>query len=380
MTKPALKTADHVGHHPLTDTEKRDWLRLSRTENVGAITFRHLLARFGTAKAALEALPELAQRGGKRSFKLPAPGVIDDEMSRIDKCSVDLIALCEPDYPQALAAIEDAPPLITALGQTSLLHKRSIGIVGARNASLNGRKMAETLARELGKEGIIIVSGLARGIDTSAHYGSLATGTVAVLAGGVDIIYPEENRALYNQLSNVGCIISDMPMGCEPHAKLFPRRNRLISGLSLGVIVVEAAEKSGSLITARMALEQGREVFAVPGSPLDPRCTGTNDLLRQGAILTEKASDILSHIHAMPKELAEPRRYEFEDFVGTIDDKQLMSARGAIIECLGPSPVAVDEIIRACALPAAVVLTILLELELAGRLERHAGQKVALIG
>lgn len=380
FTQSKLVPSPEGNKRPLTDAEKCDWLRLSRTENVGAITFRHLLARFGSAKAALDALPDMAQRGGKRSFKLPAANVLEDEMARIDKCGVDLIALCEPDYPQALAAIEDAPPLITALGQTSLMHKRAIGIVGARNASLNGRKMAETLARELGKEGIVIASGLARGIDTSAHHGSLSTGTVAVLAGGVDIVYPEENRGLYDQLANVGCIISDMPMGCEPHAKLFPRRNRLISGLSLGVIVVEAAEKSGSLITARMALEQGREVFAVPGSPLDPRCKGTNDLLRQGAVLTEKASDILSHIHAMPKELAEPRRSEFEDFAGAIDDKQLTTARDKIIECLGPSPVAVDDIIRACALPAAVVLTVLLELELAGRLERHAGQKVALIG
>ncbi len=365
---------------PLSDAERRDWLRLSRTENVGSITFRHLLARFGSAKAALEALPEMAQRGGKRSFRLPAANAIEDEIARSEKCGAKIIASCEPDYPEALAAIEDAPPLITVLGHVSLLHKRVIGIVGARNASLNGRKMAETLARNLGKEDIVIASGLARGIDAAAHTGSLTTGTIAVVAGGVDVVYPEENRALYDQLAEVGCIISDMPLGCEPHAKLFPRRNRLISGLSLGVIVVEAALQSGSLITARMALEQGREVFAVPGSPLDPRCTGTNDLIRQGAVLTEKAADILAHIHSLPTGMAEPPISDIGAFVAPIDESDLAAARAKILENLSPSPVPVDELIRNCQLSAPVVLTVLLELELAGRLERQAGHRVVLIG
>jgi DNA processing protein len=365
---------------PLSDSERRDWLQLSRTENVGSITFRHLLTRFHSAKAALEALPEMAKRGGKRSFKIPAVSIIDDEIARTKKLGARIIAWCEPDYPEALAAIEDAPPLITVLGQVSLLHKRIIGIVGARNASLNGRKMAEVLARGLGQEGIAIASGLARGIDAAAHQGSLGTGTIAAVAGGVDVVYPQENQALYDELKNVGCILSDMPLGCEPHAKLFPRRNRIISGLSLGIIVVEAALQSGSLITARMALEQGREVFAVPGSPLDPRCTGTNDLIRQGAVLTEKAADVLAHIHSMPQGMAEPSVDEMDSLAATVDEKELLSAQAKILECLSPSPVLVDELIRQTGLPAPVVLTVLLELELAGRLERQAGHKVNLVG
>lgn len=368
-----------MNRRALSDAERHDWLRLSRTENVGSITFRQLLRRYGSAKAALDALPQMAQRGGKKSFKLPPASAIDDELANAAKIGTKIIAWCEPDYPEALAAIEDAPPLITIRGQVSLLHKRIIGIVGARNASLNGRKMAETLARDLGKENIVIASGLARGIDTAAHQGSLSTGTVAVVAGGVDIIYPEENRSLYEQLVETGCILSDMPLGCEPHAKLFPRRNRLISGLSLGVIVVEAAMKSGSLITARMALEQGREVFAVPGSPLDPRCTGTNDLIRQGAVITETSHDVLQHIHSIPKRLAEDPAPDIEATLAPVDESLLDSARAQILENLGYSPVLVDELIRQCQLSAPVVLTVLLELELAGRIERQAGHRVVLI-
>ena len=369
-----------IKSHAFSDTERRDWLRLSRSENVGPVTFRQLLRRFTTAKAALEALPDMAARGGKRSFKIPAQNIIEDEIARTEKIGARIIAQYEPDYPEALAAIEDAPPLITILGNVSLLHKRAIGIVGARNASLNGRKMAEILARDLGREGIVITSGLARGIDASAHAGSMTTGTVAALAGGVDVIYPEENRALYEQMKTQGCIVSDQPLGVEPFAKLFPRRNRIISGLSLGVVVVEAALQSGSLITARMALEQGREVFAVPGSPLDPRCTGTNDLLRQGAIITEKAADILAHIHKQPSCLFEPPNLPFDIPMASIDETQLAKVRDQILECLGPSPVSVNDLVRQTQLSPAIILTILLELELAGRLERQVGQRVALIG
>jgi len=365
---------------PLSDSERRDWLRLARTENVGAITFRHLLQRYGNAAAALGAIPELAARGGKRALKLPAAGNIEDEIRKNEKIGARLIASCEPDYPEALAAIEDAPPIIALRGQVSLLHKRAIGIVGARNASLNGRKLAENLARGLGAEGIVIASGLARGIDAAAHRGSLASGTIAVLAGGVDRVYPEENRALYDEIAEQGCILSDMPFGTEPRAQLFPRRNRLISGLSLGIVVVEAAQKSGSLITARLALEQGREVFAVPGSPLDPRCSGTNDLIRQGAVLTESAGDILAHIHALPARLAEPPADEIAAYAGPIDEDELATAREKVLENLGPSPISIDELMRECQLSAPLTLTILLELELAGRIERQAGHRVALIG
>ena len=233
----------------LSDSERRDWLCLSRTENIGPVSFRQLLNRFGSAKAALSALPEMAARGGKRSFKTPAANLIDNELAGSAKIGAKIIAMCEPDYPESLAAIEDAPPLITVLGNPAFLHKRSIGIVGARNASLNGRKIAEILARDLGQTGIVIASGLARGIDAAAHAGSMATGTVAALAGGVDVVYPEENRTLYDKMKEHGCIVSDQPLGLEPFAKLFPRRNRIISGLSLGVVVVEAALQSGSLIS-----------------------------------------------------------------------------------------------------------------------------------
>ena len=364
---------------PLNEIEKRDWLRLSRTENVGPITFRQLVRRFGSARAALEALPAIVQRGGKKCFKIPTVAETEDEIARTEKIGGKIVAWCEPDYPEALSAIEDAPPLISLRGHMGVLHKRCIGIVGARNASLNGRKMAETLARDLGQEGIIIASGLARGIDTAAHQASLTTGTIAVLAGGVDIVYPQENQALYNQITESGCIVSDMPLGVEPFSKLFPRRNRIISGLSLGIVVVEAALQSGSLITARMALEQGREVFAVPGSPLDPRCTGTNDLIRQGAVLTERAADILDHIHAMPRRLAESPANDFDAILAPIDEAALTSARTKILENLCYSPVSIDDLVRQSHLSPSIVLTVLLELELAGSVERQAGHKVALV-
>lgn len=364
---------------PLNDAERCDWLRLSRTENVGPITFRQLLRRFGSARGALDVLPAMAQRGGKKNFKSPSAAEINDEIAKTYKLGAKIIAWCEPDYPEALAAIEDAPPLITTRGHTHLLHKRCIGIVGARNASLNGRKMAETLARGLGQQDIVIASGLARGIDTAAHQASLTTGTVAVVAGGVDVVYPQDNQALYDQIAASGCIVSDMPLGIEPFAKLFPRRNRIISGLSLGIVVVEAALQSGSLITARMALDQGREVFAVPGSPLDPRCNGTNDLIRQGAVLTEKAADILTHIHALPRLLAEPPGDGF-DGTPPLAEATLIAAREEILEHLSPAPILIDELLRHCPLPQPLILTVLLELELAGQVERQAGNKVALVG
>jgi DNA processing protein len=239
--------------------------------------------------------------------------------------------------------------------------------------------MAERLARDLGKEGFAIVSGLARGIDTAAHQASLDSGTAAVVAGGVDVVYPEENRALYEKIIEQGAVISDQPIGCEPRAQLFPKRNRLISGLSLGVIVVEAAKQSGSLITARMALEQGREVFAVPGSPLDPRAQGTNDLLRQGAVLTESAQDVMIHVHGLSLSLAETPSAFGDPEATPHGESGLEAGRTAILESLSPSPVAVDELIRHCQLPPSLVLTVLLELELAGRIERQPGHKVALV-
>jgi DNA processing protein len=363
----------------LNETERRDWLRLFRTDKIGPVTFRQLVRRFGSARAALDALPAMARRGGNGSFTAALDKDIDLELTQAQRVGARLIAWCEPDYPDALAAIEDAPPVITVRGHSSLLRRSAVGIVGSRNASINGRKMAEILARELGGNDITVVSGLARGIDASAHEASLATGTVAVVAGGVDVVYPEENRALHERIVETGCILSDMPLGVEPFSKLFPRRNRLISGLSLGIVVVEAALHSGSLITARIALDQGREVFAVPGSPLDPRCTGTNDLIRQGAVLTEKAADILTHIHCMPRMLAEPPANDFEAPQTPFDESALEKVRAQTLECLSPSPISVDELVRQFGLAPSLVLTVLLELELAGRIERQAGHKVALI-
>jgi DNA processing protein len=284
---------------PLSNNERRAWLRLSRTEHVGPVTFQSLIARFGSAAAALEELPRLAQRGGGKNFVLPDERDCDRELEALAKLGGRMIASCEPDYPRGLAALDAPPPLISVLGHPHLLRKEMIAIVGARNASALARKFTDMLSRELGFAGLMVVSGLARGIDAAAHEAALAVGTVAVVAGGVDIIYPPENEKLYAAIKDQGVIVSEMQLGEAPQARHFPRRNRIISGLARGVVVVEAAEKSGSLITAQCALEQGREIFAVPGSPLDPRAKGANRLIREGATLTESAEDILSVLSPM---------------------------------------------------------------------------------
>ncbi len=270
----------------LTDPERRDWLRLTRTERVGPVTFHNLIARFGSAAMALDALPDMAKRGGGKSFVLADAADAARELDALAKLGGRMIASCEADYPHGLAALDAPPPLISVLGHPHLLKKEMVAIVGARNASALGRKFADILARDLGFAGLVVASGLARGIDAAAHEASLAVGTVAVVAGGVDVIWPPENEGLYARIREQGVILSDMPLSVAPKAKHFPRRNRLISGLARGVVVVEAAEKSGSLITAQCALEQGREIFAVPGSPLDPRARGSNRLIKDGATLT----------------------------------------------------------------------------------------------
>lgn len=365
----------------LSDTERFDRLALARTEGVGPITFRQLLSRYGTAKEALRALPDLARKGGRvKPLTTPPRAALDEERRALDKSGGRYLFWGEADYPEALAAIEDAPPVLAVLGHASLLHKPVLGIVGARSASLSGRKMAERLGRDLGAAGYVIASGLARGIDAAAHAAALGTGTIGVLAGGVDVVYPEENRALYDKIAESGCLVSDQPMGMEPRAQLFPRRNRIISGLSLGVVVVEAAMKSGSLITARLALEQGREVFAVPGSPLDPRAAGPNDLIRQGAILTEKAEDIVGALRQPLRTLAEPPAAPFRTDLPPPEEDQIEAGREKIIENLSTCPVSVDELARLCQLSLPVVMTVLLELELAGRLDRQPGGKVARVG
>ena len=345
-----------------------------------------MLHRFGSARAALDALPLLARRG-ERAKTITAVTRVDAEaeLAELHRAGARLVCWGEPGYPGALAAIEDAPPILTVLGEAQLLQQPMIAVVGARNASANGRRFARDLAAELGRSGLVVISGLARGIDGAAHLGGLETGSIAVVAGGADVVYPPENRGLYDALVRQGAVVAELPLGTEPQARHFPRRNRIISGMALGVVVVEAAARSGSLITARLALEQGREVFAVPGSPLDPRARGCNDLLRHGATLTENAADILSQLGpqlrgaeplrpnrpvAMPVALQLPSQ-------STAHPVSEEAGQELILGRLGPTPVAVDELVRQCQMSAAAVATLLLELELAGRVERHPGNLVS---
>jgi DNA processing protein len=361
----------------LSDDERLDWLRLIRSENVGPRTFHALVEHYGGARAALDALPELARRGGAaRSPRIAPRADAERELTQSRTLGVTLIATCEPDYPASLAAIADPPPLLAVRGNVAALARPVVGIVGSRNASAAGQKMAQALAHELGAAGFVVVSGLARGIDAAAHRASLTTGTIAVLAGGHDRIYPEEHGPLLEQILPAGAAVSEMPPGWELRAHDFPRRNRLISGLALGLVVVEAAKRSGSLITARLALEQGREVFAVPGSPLDPRAEGTNALLKQGATLVTEAADVIAVLEPMTKVgLAEQPDDETSPDVADANSDQ----RNTIIGLLGPAPVSIDDLVRLSGASPAVVRMVLLELEIAGRLTRHGNGLVSLI-
>jgi DNA processing protein len=361
----------------LSDRERHAWLRLARTENVGPVTFRNLLTRFGSASAALEELPRLAQRGGGKNFVLAPEEDSARELDALAKLGGRLIASCEAEFPPGLKALEAPPPVLSVLGHPHLLQKDMIAIVGARNASALARKFADILAREVGFAGLVIVSGLARGIDAAAHEAALAVGTVGVVAGGVDVIYPPENEKLYAAIRNQGVILSEMRLGEAPQARHFPRRNRIISGLARGVVVVEAAEKSGSLITANYALEQGREVFAVPGSPLDPRARGANRLIKEGATLTESAEDILSVLsHMLGGAFQEPDSPSPTPVTNALE-AEADRIRARVEEALGPAPVEIDELIRQLGAPVAAVLTVILELELAGRCQRHPGNRVS---
>ena len=362
----------------LTVAERIDRLRLIRSDNIGPRTFRSLLTHCGSARAALERLPELARRGGAASrFRICSEQVARTELAASQKLGVSLLAPEEAGYPPRLATLDDAPPLLGVRGPTDTLMRPMIAIVGSRNASAAGLKFAGQLARELGEAGFVIISGLARGVDQSAHRASILGGTVAVLAGGHDRIYPPEHEELLAAIIDAkGGAISEMPLGHEPRARDFPRRNRLISGAALGVVVIEAAHRSGSLITARMAGEQGREVFAVPGSPLDPRAAGTNDLIKQGATLVTQASDV---IHAVEPIMGRPLNFPLEEPDGEpLRGDPDPSDRTRIIALLGPSPVSIDDLIRLADTSPAVVRTVLLELELAGKLERHGGGLVSL--
>jgi DNA processing protein len=361
----------------LTDAQRIDWLRLIRCDNVGPRTFRSLLHHFGSARTALERLPDLARRGGAtRPGRICSEQDARAEFAAGRQLGVSLVATGEAGYPPRLAVLDDAPPLLGVRGAQEVLMRPIIAVVGSRNASGAGLKFAGTLSRDLGEAGFVIASGLARGIDQAAHRASVTSGTVAVLAGGHDKIYPPEHADLLASLiESGGAAISEMPLGHVPRARDFPRRNRLISGVALGVVVVEAAHRSGSLITARIAAEQGREVFAVPGSPLDPRAAGTNDLIKQGATLTTEAADVINAVEPImerPITLREPD-----------DDPPALEPaagdRARIIDLLGPTPVLLDDLIRMAGTSPAIARTVLLELELAGRLERHGGGLVSLI-
>jgi DNA processing protein len=362
---------------PLSPEERIDWLRLSRSEGIGPVTFYRLLQRYGSASTALEALPELSRRGGKlRPLAIPAATELYSELERLAKLGGQVIASCEPAYPSYLSQIPDAPPILCVVGEVSLLALDAVAIVGARNASASGRKMARIIADALGRAGIVVVSGLARGIDTAAHEAALPYHTAAVVAGGVDHFYPPENRELQQAIASKHVLVSEMPLGTVPKAEHFPRRNRIISGLCRAVVVVEAAMRSGSLITARLAAEQGREVFAVPGSPLDPRCEGTNHLIKQGAELLTSADDVIA---ALQLPVRPSYRREFQEEVATAPTPSGSDAdRQLLLSLLSYSPIHVDELCREARLDAEMTAAALLELEVAGKVNRTAGGMVSL--
>ena len=379
----------------LSAAEQVARLRLIRSENVGPISFRHLLARYGTGVAALEALPELARRGGGRGIRMCSRAAAEGEMEAIRAAGAELLFLGQPGYPSLLAHIEDAPPVLAVKGCLALAEGPSVAIVGARNASAAGLMLAQRLAHDLAGEGLVVVSGLARGIDTAAHKGALAGqarggalagahanarnegGTIAAVAGGLNVVYPPENERLQQAIGEKGLLVAEQPWGAVPQARHFPRRNRIISGLSLGLVVVEATEKSGSLISARLAGEQGRLLMAVPGSPLEPRAHGPNGLIREGATLVQSCADVLEALEplmrrglAMSESSYTPPPLVHHE----VDDE----ARRQVAELLSPAPVAVDALIRTTGLPSAVVAVVLLEMELGGRIVRHPGHRVSL--
>lgn len=352
-----------------------DRLRLIRSPNVGPISYRQLVARFESAGKALDALPDLAARIGGRKFVAAPPDVIHREMEKLDRLGGRYLFIGDAGYPALLSALENAPPVLTYSGDISLAGRMNVAMVGARNASAAGCRMARNIAQGLGQRGIVVTSGLARGIDGAAHQGALSTGTIAVIAGGIDIAYPPEHAELQARIGAEGLLIAEMPPGTEPRARHFPYRNRIIAGLSAGTVVVEAIPKSGSLITARLAGEAGREVMAIPGSPLDPRSRGCNQLIREGATLVQDAGEIAELIapldHRARSRPTPPPQF---DFVAEAGDGE----RDAIFGLLSPNFTAVDELVRLSAMPSAQVQMVLLELELAGRLERGAGAKVRL--
>ncbi|KAB2709976.1 DNA processing protein [Ochrobactrum intermedium] len=373
----------------LSDRQRLNWLRLIRTDNIGPVTFRDLILFCGSASSAIEMLPDLNIRGGSaRPIRVMSMDDAERELETIERSGARLVGMGEPDYPPQLKNCEAPPPLVTIKGNAAVFNKPPVAIVGSRNASVIGARFTERLANDLGEAGFAVISGLARGIDAAAHRASLKTGTVAVLAGGLDRPYPPENLPLYRAIPEEGgVLISEMPMGAEPRSRDFPRRNRIIAGLSLGLIVVEAAERSGSLISARMAGDMGRTVFAVPGSPLDPRARGTNLLLKQGATLVTEANDVIEMLRplagssayqtdmAAQPDLLSPAMEEPESYQPIATEEQ----RDIVIDALGPVPTDIDTLVRHTGLDTGAIQLILLELDLAGRLHRYARNQVALV-
>lgn len=382
----------HSAFSHLSTAEQIARVRLIRSENVGPVSFRQLLARFGSAAKALEAVPDLARKGGRRNIRIAPAALAEAEIEATRAGGGELLFLGVPPYPSRLAHVEDAPPVLAMRGHMVLADRPAVAIVGARNASLAGQAFTQRLARDLAEAGLVVVSGLARGIDTAAHKGALefgnlagdtpAGGTVGVIAGGLNVYYPPENERLQQAIAEQGLLVSEQPWGSVPQQSHFPRRNRIISGLSLGLVVVEATAKSGSLISARLAGEQGRLVMAVPGSPLEPRALGPNSLIRDGATLVQSCADVLEALEpqlrpdiAAPIVPFAPQQAPASLVQYEADDE----ARRAVLALLGTVPVSVDEVIRATGLPAAVVSIVLLELELAGRVLRHIGHRVSLV-
>ena len=344
-----------------------------RSPGIGPVTYRQLIARFGNPAAALAAVPDLARRGGGNAPRLFTRDDVEREIAKVEKLGAKWLALGQGLYPRLLAELEDAPPLLMAKGNLNLLDRQAVAIVGARNASAAACRFARGLAHDLGQHALVVVSGLARGIDSAAHDGALGSGTIGVVAGGIDVFYPPENEDRQKALYERGLVLAEMAPETEPRARHFPYRNRIIAGLAAGTVVIEAAPRSGSLITARLAAEAGREVMAVPGSPLDPRAQGCNQLIRDGATLIQTADDVVEAIRIPASSVqASPAPYE------PAEEMNGAGALGAVEELLGPSPVPVDEIIRLSGASSGAVQMALLELDLAGRLDRHAGGKVSL--
>jgi DNA processing protein len=363
----------------LPDAERIAAIRLIRSENVGPVTFRELVEHCGSAQEAIAALPELSRRGGhRRSIRIGPLADAEAELARAHRFGANVVMVGEVAYPKPLAALDAPPPVLFVKGEISLLQRPTIGVVGARQCSAAGAKLARQFAFEIGRAGYVVASGLARGIDAAAHQAALETGTIAVLAGGLDFVYPPEHDELQREIGEQGCLVSEMPFGFAARGNDFPRRNRIVSGLSLGVLVVEAARRSGSLVTARLAAEQGREVFAVPGHPLDPRAEGTNKLLKSGATLVTEPSDILSALTPLMGARGPQLREDPVPTPVSIPAALSDTDRNRVVAALGPAPVDVDGIVRGTGLTTRCVQIALMELALAGRLERHGGGLISL--